>query len=445
MSPEHGGTENRERKRVFYGWYIVAALFFATFISIGTRQGFGIFIFTWEQDWGVTTADISRVGSVGILATGISQPIFGWLADRYGGRPIVIASLAVMALGTIAVAALSSVIGLVVLYGLVISFASGGVSPATTGVIVVRWFKKRRGMAMSVLVAGGSVGGLIFVPFLDYVELEFGWRIAWIVTGSLALVIGIPLILLIVRSKPGDMGLKVDGGKAIVDQDSDASHNPAGPKYVERWTSALRSRPFWQLSFGYFVCGITTSSISFHYVRWAQSEDISRDTAALAFGLMMGINACAVIVVGLLSDRLQRKNLLGAVYLVRGAAFLMLIFLPSLMGLWSFALIGGMSWLATVPLTASLTADVYGVRNLGILFGLANMSHAFGGAAAVWAFGEALTHWGSYDVPFAVGAVTLLAAGIVSLSIKEKKDSVRYVQVPRQVILSSHETRVAAN
>jgi MFS family permease len=85
----------------------------------------------------------------------------GWLADRYGGRPIVIASLAVMALGTIAVAAVSSVIGLVVLYGLVISFASGGISPATTGVIVVRWFKKRRGMAMSVLVAGGSVGGLI--------------------------------------------------------------------------------------------------------------------------------------------------------------------------------------------------------------------------------------------------------------------------------------------
>jgi|TARA_B100000953_G_scaffold253846_1_gene217254 MFS family permease len=102
-----------------------------------------------------------------------------------------------------------------------------------------------------------------------------------------------------------------------------------------------------------------------------------------------------------------------------------------------------MSWLATVPLTASLTADVYGVRNLGTLFGLANMSHAFGGAAAVWAFGLAFTHWGSYDVPFAVGAVTLLAAGIVSLSIKEKKDSVRYVQVPREVILSSDETTVA--
>ena len=440
MSTEHGGTGNRGRKRVFYGWYIIAALFFVTFISIGARQGFGIFISTWEEDWGVTTAAISFVGFVGTLASGFSQPIFGWLADRYGGRPIVIVSLAVMALGTIAVAAVSSVIGLVVLYGLVISFASGGISPATTGVIVVRWFKKRRGMAMSVLVAGGSVGGLIFVPFLDYVELEFDWRIAWIVTGSLALVIGIPLILLIVRSKPEDMGLKIDGVKSIVDQDSDASQDPVGPKYVERWTLALRSRPIWQLSFGYFVCGITTSSIAFHYVRWAQSEDISRDTAALAFGLLSGINACGVIVIGLLSDRLQRKNLLGVVYLVRGVAFLALIFLPGSMALWSFALIGGMSWLATVPLTASLTADVYGVRNLGTLFGLANMSHAFGGAAAVWAFGLAFTHWGSYDVPFAVGAVTLLAAGIVSFSIKEKKDSVRYVQVPREVILSSDET-----
>ena len=99
------------------------------------------------------------------------------------------------------------------------------------------------------------------------------------------------------------------------------------------------------------------------------------------------------------------------------------------MAVWVFAVIGGASWLATVPLTASLTADVYGVRNLGTLFGLANMSHAIGGAVAVSAFGWAFTNWGSYDIPFVVGAVTLLAAGIVSLSIREKSTSVRYAQL----------------
>ena len=118
------------------------------------------------------------------------------------------------------------------------------------------------------------------------------------------------------------------------------------------------------------------------------------------------------------------------VYIVRGIAFISLFVLPGPIAIWAFAFIGGMSWLATVPLTASLTADVYGVRNLGTLFGFANMAHQIGGAAAVMLFGWAFTTWGSYDVPFAIGAVTLFAAGVVSFMIKEKQDSVRYMQVP---------------
>jgi MFS family permease len=157
----------------------------------------------------------------------------------------------------------------------------------------------------------------------------------------------------------------------------------------------------------------------------------------LAFGALSAINALGVLVIGTLSDRWQRKNLLGAVYLIRGLAFVSLIVVPGPQAIWAFAVIGGMSWLATVPLTASLTADVYGVRNLGTLFGLANMSHQLGGAGAVLLFGWAFTRLGSYDIPFAVGAATLIAAGIVSLSIREKKVSVRYAPVPEGAAVDS--------
>jgi len=156
--------------------------------------------------------------------------------------------------------------------------------------------------------------------------------------------------------------------------------------------------------------------------------------------VLSGINAGGVLVVGLLSDRWQRKNLLGAVYLVRGLGFVLLIVLPGSTAIWAFAVVGGMSWLATVPLTASLTADVYGVRNLGTLFGFANMAHQLGGAAAVMLFGWAFTVWGSYDITFAIGALALLGAGIVSLSIREKQDSVRYSPVPEGAAVALHES-----
>jgi sugar phosphate permease len=420
-----------KRGGIFYGWYIVAALFFASFLAIGSRQGFGVFVKTWEEEWGVTTAAISVAAAIGWLANGFSQPLVGYLTDKYGGRPVLVISLAVMAVATIAVATVSNVFGLIILYGFVISFASGGISPATSGVVIARWFDRKRGTAMSVLIAGGSVGGLVVVPFLSFVLVEFSWQMAWIIVGVLALGLGIPLLLLVVRSRPQDLGLNIDGDASPVEgsDDQQITVQPVGQKFVERWQEALESKPIWQLSFAYFVCGITTASISVHYVRWAVSEDISTGTAALAFGVLSGINAGGVLVVGWLSDKFQRKKLLGAVYLVRGVAFLSLIFLPGASALWAFAVIGGMSWLATVPLTASLTADVYGVRNLGTLFGLANMSHQIGGATAVMLFGWAFTQLGSYDLAFGVGAATLLAAGLVSLSIREKQLSVRYAPV----------------
>jgi MFS family permease len=419
-----------EKQGLYYGWYIIGALFFATLIAIGGRQGFGVFVKTWEQDWGVTTTTISIAAATGWLVNGISQPFVGRLTDIYGGRRVVVWSLLVMAIATMGVATVTNIYGLIALYGFIISFAAGGISPATTGVIIARWFEKKRGVAMAVLISGGSVGGMIVVPFLSYVLIEFGWQTAWLVIGGLALAFGVPLLLIVVRSNPVDMGLEIDGEVSENTPEAEVRVRPVGPQFAEKWKDALNSRPIWQLSVTYFVCGITTASISVHFVRWAISEDISTGTAALAFGVLSGINACGVLAIGLLSDRWQRKNLLAAVYLVRGLAFISLFVLPGPIAIWAFAVIGGMSWLATVPLTASLTADVYGVRNLGTLFGFANMAHQLGGAAAVMLFGWAFTAWGSYDIPFAIGAATLLAAGIISLSIREKQHSVRYVQVP---------------
>jgi MFS family permease len=420
----------KKKQGVYYGWYVIGALFFATILAIGGRQGFGVFVETWELDWGITTAAVSTAAAVGWLVNGVSQPFVGRLTDVYGGRRVVVISLMIMSIATIGVSYVTNIFGLIILYGFVISFASGGISPATTGVIVARWFEKKRGMAMAVLIAGGSVGGLIVVPFLSYVLIEFSWQTAYWLVGGLAFALGVPLLLIVVRSSPDDMGLEVDGEITPDQAETKITVRPVGPLFVERWRDSLGSKPIWQLSIAYFVCGITTASIAVHFVRWAISEEISVGTAALAFGVLSGINACGVLVIGYLSDHVQRKNLLGAVYLVRAVAFVALIVLPGSTAIWAFAVIGGMSWLATVPLTASLTADVYGVRNLGTLFGFANMAHQLGGAAAVMLFGWAFTALDSYDLPFAIGAATLVVAGIVSLSIREKRDSVRYVQVP---------------
>ena len=201
---------------------------------------------------------------------------------------------------------------------------------------------------------------------------------------------------------------------------------PVGPLFTRRWRDAFRTAPMWQLSLAYWVCGVTTGSVSIHYVRWAISEGISPATAALAFGLLSGINAGAVILLGSLSDRVPRKTLLGMVYLVRGLAFLLLVVLPGPTALWAFAIVGGASWLATVPLTTALAADLYGLKHLGTLVGLINFFHQAGGALAVYLFGLVFDAQGNYDVAFLAGMATLIAAGGLSLCVRERRYSTRY-------------------
>ena len=415
------------RKKIFYGWYIVGALFIANFLMQGgVRNGYGIFVETWEKEFVASTASISLAASIGWLINGLSQPILGRLADIYGGKIVALISLIVLAIGGMGIALANGVIYLIISYGVVISIASAGLSPATVGVVIVRWFNKRRGTALSILAAGGSAGGLICVPLMAYLMLIYNWRVAWVAIAILGL-FSVPIIWILVKNHPKELNMRADGENIENSNHSDSNKINKGILFVEDWKDSLKSWPIWQLSAGYFVCGITTSSMGVHYIRWAVSEDVSTNTAALAFGILSAVNVISVIIVGIYADKLERRKMLGWVYLVRGFAFITLIIFPGYQAVWIFALLGGMSWLATVPLTSSLTADIYGVKNLGVLFGLATLSHQIGGALATYLFGYAFDLYGDYNLPFMICVITLVGAGIVSFAVKEKKYSLRYI------------------
>ena len=414
----------------FYGWYVAGSLFFAMFLSIGLRQGFGIFVEPWQREFGVGVATISLAASIGWFVNGSSQVLMGWLIDRVGGRKVVTGAALLLGVSGVLMATVNSVFALIVVYGVLMSLAAAGLAGGPPGAVVVRWFRRKRGAAMSLLTSGGSIGGLVLVPFLTYLFLWTDWRSAWLITSAVVLLLGVPLLYLVLRDDPADLGLHPDGDDGASAAAARIATG-AGPLLARRWPDAFRSAPMWQLSAAYWVCGVTTASISVHYVRWAAAEGITPATAALAFGLLSGLNAIAVLLVGPLSDRVPRKTLLGMVYLVRGVAFVLLVVLPGPAALWGFAIVGGASWLATVPLTTSLAADVYGVRHLGTLAGLINFAHQLGGALAVYLFGLVFDVHGSYDAAFLFGAATLVGAGVVSLSIRERRYSSRYVAAPQ--------------
>ena len=134
--------------------------------------------------------------------------------------------------------------------------------------------------------------------------------------------------------------------------------------------------------------------------------------------------------VGPLADKFGNKNLLGMTYGFRAFGYLCILLLPGQWGLWAFAIIGGASWLATVPVTISLTTDFYGLKKSGTLNGIVFMSHQIGGSVGIQFGGIMRDISGSYVLPFAIGALLLVIASVVSLNIREKQYSSRYVSGP---------------
>jgi sugar phosphate permease len=420
-------TNSTPRLSLYFGWYVAAACLFIGFVTVGARQAVGVFVVPMSEDFGWDRTTISSAVALGVLVNGLTQPLMGYLFDRSGVR-VIVASLIVVGLATASLALTFHILFLAFMFGIVASAALSGASSINTGALLARWFRRRRGTVVGLNGAGSSLGGLVLVPFAAYLIQATSWRASWTVLGLIILALSVPLAFMFLRDDPGGMGLRPDGDPDPRQSGAAGpSYRARGPLETGRWTKSFRSSPIWQISAAYFVCGCTTSVISFHFVAYAEEDvGVSAITAAWAFSFMMLLNVLGNIGAGILADRFRRKNVLAIGYFFRGCAYIALLAMPSTTGLWAFATLAGVSWGATAVVTKALTADVYGVRALGTISGISFGFHQLGGALSVLLAGVLKDVTGSYTVPFAIVGSLLFPAALSAFTIKEHKYSTRY-------------------
>ena len=391
---------------LFYGWIIVGASFFISFLTVGGRNGFGVFVIPMSEDFSWDRGTISLAAAIGFLLNGLSQPFIGRLYDKIGGRKLILVSLVVIGISNLMLAATNHILFLILIFGVVMAIAMSGGSINTTVSIISKWFERKRALAVAIVAAGAPMGGMVLVPLASYLIELAGWRTTWAFLGVLVLALCVPMAYFVMREQPKDMGLLPDGDAIEESGDgADKLRARQAPLESDRWITCFASFPMWQLSGAYFVCGFTTALISAHFVPFAIEEGYSQSMAATAFGAMSGLNVLGVLVAGWLGNRFNRKNLLALVYFLRGCAYIALLVIPGLLGLWTFSLVAGLSWIATVPLTTSLTADFYGLRNIGILGGIVFTAHQIGGAFSIQLAGWLRDLTGTYQESLIIAAV----------------------------------------
>jgi sugar phosphate permease len=296
-------------RRLHYAWVIAAVTFAAVMVTAGVRATPGVLIVPLEAEFHWSRAMISFAVSVNLLLYGAIGPFAAAVMDRFGARRTMILALA----ATAAAVALTSLMHqpwqLVLLWGVVIGLATGFIGGYLAAFIAARWFHAREGLVVGLLTAANAAGQLVFLPTMAQLATSAGWRVMSLVLAAVVVAF-LPLLALLMRDRPEELGLARYGEEAGSRPAAPPAGNPVAVAF-QALADGARSRDFWLIAGGYFVCGATTNGlIGTHLIAACVDHGLSEVEGA---GLLAATGVFALIggtIAGWLSDHWDNRPLL---------------------------------------------------------------------------------------------------------------------------------------
>jgi sugar phosphate permease len=402
-----------------YGWVVLAVTLVTLATMAGFRSSVGVLVDPLQDEFGWTTASIGLAAGLNLMLYGLGGPFAAAMYERFGLQRCVVVSVAAVALGALATLSMDATWQFTILWGVVMGVSTGAVSVTLAAVVANRWFVARRGLATGILTAANATGQLSFLPLLAWVTATLGWRYAVGGIALVALVVILPLVLLLLRDRPADVGLRPYGAVED-DPPPPPAANPFLAAFGEGLLAVSGSRTFWLLTASFFICGMTTNGlIGTHLIPAAMDHGMTEVAAAGMLAAIGIFDLVGTLASGWLTDRYDPRKLLFWYYGLRGLSLLALPIVIEAQGagLVVFVVFYGLDWVATVPPTVALTADAFGRQRVGIVFGWIFASHQLGAGAAALGGGLSETLLGSYAPAFVAAATLSLLASMLVLRI----------------------------
>jgi predicted MFS family arabinose efflux permease len=399
--------------RLHRGWLVAAVTFVALVGAAGFRATPGALIDPLQQEFGWSRATISLAVSVNLLLFGLTAPFAAALMNRFGIRRVVATAMVLVASGSGLTVFMTAAWQLVLLWGVLVGLGTGSMALAFVATVSGRWFVRQRGLVTGVLTAGSATGQLVFLPVVAWLAHNHGWRSAALVVSGGALLV-VPLVLLLMRDYPADVGLPPYGGQEIVPPPPRTGN--AARTAIDALRGAARTQPFWLLAGGFAICGASTNGlIGTHFIPAAHDHGLPTTTAASLLALVGLFDIAGTIASGWLTDRVDSRVLLAVYYALRGLSLLVVSQLfaasphPSML---VFVVFYGLDWVATVPPTVMLCRQYFGDAG-AVVFGWVFAAHQIGAAIAATAAGLTRDHLGTYTPAwFVAGGLCLVASSL---------------------------------
>ena len=388
------------RRRIYYGWVVVAAAFTLMFVGFGAAYSFAAFFKAFQSDFDASRADVSLVFSVSAFLWFTLGAPGGMLADRLGPRRVALAGVACMVAALSLASVARSVDLLYVTYSVGLGIGIGLTYVPSVGA-VQPWFVANRAFASGLAVAGIGAGNFLVPLAATWLIGLVGWRAAYQALAAVVLLLA--------------------GAAALAIDDDPARHGARGAARTDRATlpgatlgQALRTKAFWLLYFSSMLVCVGLFVPMVHLASYAQDAGYS-EARGVALVSLIGLGSLlGRFTVGGVADRLGRVPSFAVMYVGLGAMLVVWWLTTSYWLLVAFALLFGAFYGGFVALAPTIIMDLYGPRAVSGIIGLLYTAPGVGTLVGPPLAGAAYDAWGSYAAPIlAASALSFAGAGLV--------------------------------
>ena len=387
-------------------WILILSSSLILAITMGVRQSLGLFIAPINSSTSLDIVSISLALAIGQFIWGLTQPIFGAIADKKGSFGVLVFGAILMFLGLILTPFVKNEFALMLFFGVLISAGAGaGAFSILIGTVSKSIPTQKRSFAAGFINAGGSFGQFVYAPITQAFINLFGWIWALIAL-AFSTLISIPL------------AKKLTNKEKTVEKIEEENNT----KLKEQMFIAIKDKSYIFLNIGFFTCGFHVAFLTTHLPGEVVLCGHSANVSAFSLALIGFFNIFGSLYAGYLGTKYKMKYILFGIYFSRALMIIIYILSPKTeLTFYIFAIFIGLTWLATVPPTAGIVGKLFGTKYLGTLFGLTLLSHQIGAFLGAYLGGLAISFSGNFLWMWYLDIFLAIVAALANLPIKEEK------------------------
>src|SRR5260370_33500160 len=348
------------------GWIIVGAIFVTMFFIWGAINAGVVFFVPIIKHFGWSRAKLSVAFSIGWVTGGASGPLIGWLADRVHPKKMMMVGAVVSGLGWLVLSRATNFGEFLALNGL-FGVCVGASTVIPCSIVIASWFTARRGLAMGIAFAGGTLGGALMTIVANYAIAAGGGRVGYLTLGLPILVVVVPLIVIFIRTRTA---VEIRESNEAIDVVVESANEPVVPIALPglELSQARKTRSFWMISTVQLLGGVALIGMMPHFVAYLTGVGYTATFAATVVSLYLIVTTAGTLLGGPFADRWGARSAMIATYVLAALGMVGLLTASHPLGLAISILAGGFAAGALAVPMPLMIIESLGMKRFGSRF-----------------------------------------------------------------------------